>query len=93
MKIDRPNGYAAVSTAGLRSSSASKAVTSVAETGAARDETAIRQSDAAMIAGEGAPIDQAKVDKLRAAIAEGRYLVDPQQLAQRMIALDLFGED
>ncbi|WP_420605842.1 flagellar biosynthesis anti-sigma factor FlgM [Novosphingopyxis sp.] len=92
MKVDRPNGYSPVSTAALRSGS-TQPVSAITETRAARDETAIRQSDAATIASEGAPFDQAKVDDIRAAIAEGRYLIDPQKLAQKMIALDLFGED
>jgi negative regulator of flagellin synthesis FlgM len=37
----------------------------------------------------GAPVDQAKVAAIRAAIAEGRYPVDPDKIAARMIALDL----
>jgi negative regulator of flagellin synthesis FlgM len=38
---------------------------------------------------EGPPVDSAKVAQLRAAIAEGRYRVDAEQIAERMIALDL----
>jgi negative regulator of flagellin synthesis FlgM len=37
----------------------------------------------------GAPVDSAKVAQIRAAIAEGRYPVDPGKIAERMIALDL----
>jgi negative regulator of flagellin synthesis FlgM len=37
----------------------------------------------------GAPVDSAKVAAIRAAIAEGRYPVDPHRIAERMIALDL----
>jgi negative regulator of flagellin synthesis FlgM len=37
----------------------------------------------------GAPVDHARVAALRAAIAEGRYPVDPDQIAAKMIALDL----
>ncbi len=92
MKLDRPTGYGPVSTAALRSGS-TKAVSAITEAAPARDETAIRQSDAAAIASQGAPVDQAKVDDIRAAIAEGRYIIDPQELAKKMIALDLFGED
>lgn len=92
MKLDRPNGYVPVSTVAVRSGS-TKPISAIAETRSTHDETAIRQSDAAVLAGQGAPIDQAKVDDIRAAIAEGRYLIDPQLLAQKMIALDLFGED
>jgi negative regulator of flagellin synthesis FlgM len=91
MKIDRPNSYGPASTAALRSGGTG-AVSAISRVRASQDETAIRQSDAAVIAGEGAPIDQAKVDSIRAAIADGSYLIDPQKLAQKMIALDLFGE-
>jgi negative regulator of flagellin synthesis FlgM len=41
-----------------------------------------------LVAG-GAPIDSAKVDAIKTAIAEGRYPVDPQRIAERMVALDL----
>lgn len=38
---------------------------------------------------EGAPVDGGKVAQIRAAIAEGRYVVDPDLIADRMIAADL----
>jgi negative regulator of flagellin synthesis FlgM len=38
---------------------------------------------------EGPPVDAAKVARIRAAIAEGRYPVDAERIAERMIALDL----
>lgn len=41
------------------------------------------------IAAQGAPVDGAKVAALRAAIAEGRYRVDADRIAERMLALDL----
>ena len=37
----------------------------------------------------GPPVDSAKVAEIRAAIAEGRYPVDANKIAERMIALDL----
>ena len=37
----------------------------------------------------GAPIDSFKVAAIRAAIAEGRYPVDADRIAESMIALDL----
>ncbi len=37
----------------------------------------------------GPPVDAAKVATIRAAIAEGRYPVDANRIAERMIALDL----
>jgi negative regulator of flagellin synthesis FlgM len=41
------------------------------------------------LAAEGPPVDDAKVARIRAAIAEGRYPVDAERIAERMIALDL----
>jgi negative regulator of flagellin synthesis FlgM len=43
----------------------------------------------AELLGEGAPVDTNKVAQIRAAIAEGRYSVDPDRIAERMIAADL----
>ncbi len=47
-------------------------------------ETALSQ----MLA-DGPPVDGDRVAELRAKIAEGRYVVDPRAIADRMIALDL----
>ncbi len=41
------------------------------------------------MASAGAPVDAGKVAAIRAAIAEGRYPVDPQRIADSMLALDL----
>ncbi|QPQ55342.1 flagellar biosynthesis anti-sigma factor FlgM [Allosphingosinicella flava] len=37
----------------------------------------------------GPPVNAEKIAALKAAIAEGRYPVDPDKIAERMIALDL----
>ena len=37
----------------------------------------------------GAPVDSDKVAAIRAAIAEGRYPVDPRKIAERMVDMDL----
>lgn len=42
-----------------------------------------------MLAAVGPPVDVRKVAALRVAIAEGRYPVDPQKIAESMLALDL----
>ena len=44
---------------------------------------------AAELAAQGAPIDTAKVETIRAAIANGTYKIDAKAIADRMIALDL----
>lgn len=36
-----------------------------------------------------APVDSARIEKLRAGIADGSYQVDHEQIAAKMIALDL----
>lgn len=41
-----------------------------------------------LVAG-GPPVDTARVATIRSAIAEGRYPVDADRIAERMIALDL----
>ncbi len=46
-------------------------------------------SPVAEMASAGAPVDAGKVAAIRAAIAEGRYPVDPQRIADSMLALDL----
>lgn len=40
------------------------------------------------LGGQPAAIDGAKVDRIRAALAEGSYRVDPQEVALRMLALE-----
>lgn len=57
--------------------------------GLVRDKVASPTSPAAEMAAKGAPVDSDKVAAIRAAIAEGRYPVDPEKIAERMIALDL----
>jgi len=47
---------------------------------------------AAELAALGAPVDAAKVEAIRTAIAEGRYSIDPKAIADKMIALDLPGQ-
>lgn len=37
---------------------------------------------------EPAPFDGARVERVRAAIADGSYLIEPMRIAERMIALD-----
>jgi negative regulator of flagellin synthesis FlgM len=68
--------------------------------GAERATAAAKVSDAvsnrpapasavAALAAAGAPVDTAKVEAIRIAIAEGRYPVDPDKLAASMLAIDL----
>lgn len=54
-----------------------------------RRNVAGASSAAFEMAAAGAPVDSAKVAAVRAAIAEGRYPVDPEKIARSMIELDL----
>lgn len=55
----------------------------------ASDSASSVANPAAALAAQGAPIDAARVDAIRAKIAAGTYRIDPQAIAERMIAEDL----
>jgi len=76
----------------LRSDSVGKseAPAKVEQTGT--QDSASVTTPAAELAAQGAPIDTAKVEAIRAAIANGTYKIDPKAIADRMIALDLPAE-
>lgn len=66
--------------------------TRIAKTGdsPARDQANATSSLAAdLAAATSVPVDAAKVAAIRTAIAQGRYPVNPQKIAERMIALDM----
>lgn len=46
-------------------------------------------SAVAMLASRGVPLDMELVGAVRAAIADGRYAVDPDAIAARMMEIDL----
>ena len=54
----------------------------------ARSEGRIESAVLDLVAG-GPPVDTARVATIRSAIAEGRYPIDADRIAERMIALDL----
>ncbi len=41
------------------------------------------------MAAQGAPIDLARVTRIKQAIASGNYPVDPEKIAEKMLDLDL----
>lgn len=63
----------------------------IAQTGDALTQRQVAgpSNTVAEIASAGPPVDAGKVAAIRAAIAEGRYPVDPDKIAQSMIDLDL----
>ena len=69
-----------------RSEPVSKAATADSEAAKARS------TPAAEMAAAGAPIDTDKVAAIKARIADGSYRIDPNAIAERMIALDLPGQ-
>ena len=73
----------------VRTSVERSAAAAKAGDGLSGDSVAGLSTPAAEMAAAGAPIDAEKVAAIRAAIAEGRYPVDPDKIAERMIALDL----
>jgi len=64
--------------------------TSESEAVAAADSApAMTPSLVAALAEAGPPINDEKIQAIRSAIAQGRYPIDAQAIAQKMIALDL----
>ncbi len=43
----------------------------------------------ARMAAQGAPIDSARIERIKQAIASGKYPVDPEKIAEKMLDLDL----
>jgi negative regulator of flagellin synthesis FlgM len=54
-----------------------------------QDALSAPATPAGQMAASGAPVDSEKVAAIRAAIADGRYPVDPDKIAEKMLALDL----
>lgn len=55
---------------------------SVTLTETAKTLSAVREG------GQETPIDEARVNRLKSAIAEGRYAIDDQRLAERLLAFE-----
>ena len=60
----------------------------VARAGLGGAEGPVQSAVFGLVAG-GPPVDTARIATIRSAIAEGRYPVDADRIAERMIALDL----
>ncbi|MEO1045853.1 MAG: flagellar biosynthesis anti-sigma factor FlgM [Pseudomonadota bacterium] len=56
-------------------------------------ESAVSQIASHGIADQGAPIDEARIESIRNAIADGSYVIDTEKLAEKMIELDLMPKD
>lgn len=44
---------------------------------------------ASRMAAQGAPVDSARIERVKQAIASGKYPVDPDKIAEKMLDLDL----
>ncbi|MBB4632832.1 flagellar biosynthesis anti-sigma factor FlgM [Sphingosinicella soli] len=73
--------------AAAKAAGAAKTATAEAAPTPARAELSALASAARDAAA--APVDNARVAELRAAIASGSYTVDPEQIARKMVDLDL----
>ena len=56
--------------------------------GSRAPEGAVRSAVLDLVSG-GAPVDSARVEAIRNAIQSGRYPIEPDRIAQRMLDLDL----
>ncbi|WOE74755.1 flagellar biosynthesis anti-sigma factor FlgM [Alterisphingorhabdus coralli] len=54
-----------------------------------RDASAVSQLGSRDIVDQGPPIDEARIEQIRNAIADGSYAIDTDKLAEKMIELDL----
>ncbi|MBT2187066.1 flagellar biosynthesis anti-sigma factor FlgM [Sphingobium nicotianae] len=81
---------AAIEAARLRETAQSRSTAKVTIEAAATESVATTvQTPAARMAAQGAPIDLARISRIKQAIASGNYPVDPDKIAEKMIDLDL----
>lgn len=80
MKIEGLNSNAAVGNNQPRTGSAAKPQTAAT----AQDSVAIGAA-ARLASGSEAPLDAARVQQIRQAIAEGRFQINPEAIADRLI--------
>jgi negative regulator of flagellin synthesis FlgM len=78
----------AIEASKLREGGKTRAAATVSASPVAGGSEAVA-SPVARMAAEGAPVDMDRVAAIKAAIASGNYPVDPAQIADRMMALDL----
>lgn len=82
---------AAVEAAKLRETAQSRSTARVTTEEAPETAKAatLSSTPAARMAAQGAPIDTARIARIKQAIASGNYPVDPEKIAEKMIDLDL----
>jgi len=82
---------AAVEAAKLRESAQTRTTAPAAQaTQASTSATAETvATPASRMAAQGAPVDSARIERVKQAIASGKYPVDPEKIAEKMLDLDL----
>jgi len=84
-----PAMSAAVEAAKLRETAQPRATAQVSADAPQPRAAEQASTPAARMAAQGAPVDEARIARIKQAIASGQYPVDPQKIAERMIDLDL----
>ncbi|HZV57494.1 MAG TPA: flagellar biosynthesis anti-sigma factor FlgM [Sphingobium sp.] len=79
---------AAVEAAKLRETAQPRASAPAARPASQPDADSVA-TPAARMAAQGAPIDSARIDRIKQAISSGQYPVDPDKIAEKMLDLDL----
>ncbi|MGF7169180.1 negative regulator of flagellin synthesis FlgM [Sphingobium xanthum] len=82
---------AAVEAAKLRETAQSRSTAKVSADVSSEKaaSTSAVSTSAGRVASQGAPIDVARVARIKQAIASGNYPVDPDKIAEKMLDLDL----
>ncbi len=84
-----PSVGSPVDLAKLREGSKSRAAEKIGHGNAVAAAASSKATPIARMAAEGAPVDMDHVAAIKAAIAQGKYPVDPEKIAESMISLDL----
>ncbi len=82
---------AAVDAAKLRESGQARAAAPASQPSQATSSLVAEAiaTPSARMAAQGAPIDSARIERVKQAIASGKYPVDPDKIAEKMLDLDL----
>ena len=72
-------------TSHAKESATARAAAGASKAAAARDDVAVAVSSEAARLADTASVDQAKVDRLRAAVADGTLTIDHQLIAKRIL--------
>jgi negative regulator of flagellin synthesis FlgM len=80
---------AAVEAAKLRETAQSRSTAKVTTEAAPETVAATVSTPASRMAAQGAPVDTARISRIKQAIASGNYPVDPDKIAEKMLDLDL----